>query len=393
MITISPIFFAHHRRSDGTYPAKMRVTFRRRSRWLPTTINARADQLTRSLKPKDPTLIRQLDELRSRMYGAVADLGPFALEAMDVDGVVKYIKAKLAAPSFRLDFIAFGREVAAGKHPSTGVCYVSALNSFARWLGRDSIDVNEITVALLRDYAEGCGLRNPGPYLGYMGHIYKLARQRYNDEDSGALLIPRDPFSHVDVDQPFPVGARALDHDTMQRIISAPADDPEREALDLFVLSFALMGANMADLLEAKPPKDGIWEYERMKTRSRRQDRAAMRVKVPSEVAPILKRLAARKGGRWWLKVGGSRLGTVTFRTNRALHRWAKREGVESFTFYSARKTFATEARRAGAEKATIDECLAHVGDYRLADIYIERQWGPIWATQRKVLKRFKWGR
>lgn len=50
MITIKPCIYRHHRRSDGTYPVKLRVTLDRVSRTIPTTLTATPAQLTRSLK-------------------------------------------------------------------------------------------------------------------------------------------------------------------------------------------------------------------------------------------------------------------------------------------------------------------------------------------------------
>ena len=71
--------------------------------------------------------------------------------------------------------------------------------------------------------------------------------------------------------------------------------------------------------------------------------------------------------------------------------KWAQEQGLPGFTFYAARHTWATLARKAGVEKATVDECLGHVGDYDLADIYAERSWELLAAANRKVLALFEW--
>ena len=76
---------------------------------------------------------------------------------------------------------------------------------------------------------------------------------------------------------------------------------------------------------------------------------------------------------------------------NRWLRKWAEREGMEPFTFYAARHTWATLARRMTTEKATVDEALAHVGDFKMADIYAERNWALAWEANRKVLALFRW--
>ena len=76
---------------------------------------------------------------------------------------------------------------------------------------------------------------------------------------------------------------------------------------------------------------------------------------------------------------------------NKYLRQWCQREGLDPFTFYAARHSFATLARRQGVEKATIDEALGHLGDYQVADIYAERNWRLAWEANRKVLELFRW--
>ena len=69
----------------------------------------------------------------------------------------------------------------------------------------------------------------------------------------------------------------------------------------MFILSFGLMGANMADLYYATPFK-GEWIYNRQKTMTRRADRAEMRVVIPAEMQPYIERLQDASGS-WWLPV------------------------------------------------------------------------------------------
>ena len=52
----------------------------------------------------------------------------------------------------------------------------------------------------------------------------------------------------------------------------------------------------------------------------------------------------------------------------------------------------ATLARKAGVEKATVDECLCHIGDFKVTDIYLERDWDLLDRANRRVLALFRWG-
>ena len=225
-----------------------------------------------------------------------------------------------------------------------------------------------------------------------MEHLFNAAKEKYNDEDSGRILIPRSPFSKITKVYPVSNGQSNLGQELMQRIISSQVDnDVMRTALDIFIVSFGLMGANMADLYYAKPVKEE-WVYNRQKTSSRRADRAEMRVIIPEQLKPYLERLKG-KGG-WWLNrlhEFASSKDFATARVNRCLKKWCEDNEVEVFTFYAARHTFASLARKEGVDKSTIDDCLGHKGSFQVADIYAEKAWGLMQEANRKVLDLFTW--
>ena len=81
----------------------------------------------------------------------------------------------------------------------------------------------------------------------------------------------------------------------------------------------------------------------------------------------------------------------ITKYVNDGLAKWCGQENLDVFTFYAVRKSWATIARKAGVEKALVDEGLAHVGDYKLTDIYAERPWEKINDANSKVLALFEW--
>lgn len=396
MITFKPC--VTYRRRDGTYAVRIRVTFARRSRYLSTTLTAYPEQLTRSGKLRDGALIASADALVRQMREAVAELNPFALEGRDVDWVVGWLRRRLRGSEFRLDFFAFADDFIAGKRAGTGKVYLTAVNAFARYLGKREIDINDITRPLVQgfvrdadgirpDRSEGANARN----ARNLSIIFRAARAIYNDGDE--VKIPRTPFDGVDLRTPPAQGQKALDIETMQRIISARPDESQQAvALAAFVVSFGTMGANLADLWSAGKVTGDVWKYERTKTRDRRQDKARVVVDIDRRLAYHLSVLMGP--GRWWLPAlhTKSTYSDDAREINRQLRRWQIRENLPSFTFYAARHSFATIARGLGIEKATVDECLAHVGDFRIADIYAERDWARINGANRRVLDLFNWG-
>lgn len=418
MITFKAIVIPNNRRKDGTYPVKIRVTFKGVTRRLPTTLACTPGDLTRSLKIKSADILNRSDELIARMRGTVKDLSPFDLEGWDVDRVVRHIKDRLAEKTFRLDFFEWGERFIAGKSEGTRKAYVNSLNALEQFTGKRELDINDITRAMLigfmehvdslpkmrynaatktreRSRVEKIPHASSTQHIMKLQHIFNAAKERYNDEDGGSILIPRSPFGTLPkVFTPSVRGQKSLGQELMQKIISAETGDPaERMALDAFVVSFGLMGANMADLYAAKP-FTGVWVYNRQKTRTRRADKAEMRVDIPGELRPYLARLQGRKGAAWWLSVlhaSASDASRCTCNVNRMLKRWCAANGVPPFTFYAARHTWATLARQAGVEKATIDDGLCHKGNFAMADIYAEKSWELIWAANRKVIDLFRW--
>ena len=409
-VTFHPCVISTNRHKDGTYPVKIRVTFKGVSRRLPTNLSAGPGDLTRSLRIKSPDLLNKTAALVNEMRATLADLSPFALEDWDVDKVVAHIRRELTGQSFRLDFFAFADRYLQCKEPGTCRAYTTALNSLAAYLGKRELDINDITKALLLKWRDAVDARSKVDFKGRetgrpqrggqssrmlakLSHIYTAAKREYNDDDR--VLIPRSPFDGIPKPVPPPDGARPFSLEEMQLAIDAEAEGVERIALDVFVVSFATMGANLADLYAAKPcgPE---WVYNRRKTEKKRQDRARMEVSVPPEIAPQIARLQDGPDG-WWLPAL-HRLATTseicTSKVNAALKTWAARVGlpdVEHVRFYSSRKAWATMARSIGVEKALVDECLTHVGDFPVTDIYARRDYSRMNEANRKVLALLDW--
>lgn len=410
LVTFHACCIASNKRKDGTYPVKIRVTFKGASRRLPTNLVARPGDLTRTLHIKSPGITARANALIARMQDTLADISPLSMEAWDVDRVVAHIRTGLAGMTFRLDFFAWADTYLACKTATTRRAYDMALNALERFLGARELDINDITRAKLLDFV---AFINDEPKMHYdprsgewketgrakrtgaasrhlmkLQHMFDAAKFKYNDDDR--ILIPRSPFAGIPRDYGHAEGEEALPVEVLQRMILDTAPEGvERVAVDAFLLSFATMGANLADLYAARRFQGDKWSYKRKKTG------APMRLTVPPEVSGIVGRLR-RGGGEWWLpelhRIASTGANQCTAKINAALHRWAARAGVPRFNFYAARHTWASVARnKAGIEKATVDECLTHKGDFPLADIYIQRSWDRLDAANRKVLELLEW--
>ena len=418
-IKMRPAVYANHKRKDGSCPVKIVIYYKGKERKIATHIVAEAKDLTRTFHLKQGEALSAAQDLIIDMRAACRDIPYFDLEYQDVDFVVNFIKGKLAKQSFRLDFFQFAAEYIQTKRQGTKAQYIQALNAFARFLKKEEIDVNQITRTMVGEFIafldkekklhynyaskereetekEKAKGGQAGRHIVKLAAIYKAAKNKYNDEDIDQVLIPRSPFDGHKVVAPAAQGQRALPMEVIQRMIQTETDNAQvRASIDVAVVSFALMGMNLADLYEAKTPKGGVLVYNRKKTRDRRADNAEMRITIPGCILPFVERLqSARTKGVWLGKLHEltNREDRISYVVNGGLAKWCEDEGVERFTFYAVRKAWATIARgKAGVEKAIVDEGLAHVGDYKMTDIYAERPWEQINEANRKVLELFQW--
>lgn len=415
--SFTPCIIPSQKKSDGSYNVKIRVTYKRRSKRLSTNLHATSKDLTRSLNFKDGPVKKSAYDLADKFRVICSEIDYLELQAMEVEDVVKVIESKSEEfKVFKLDFIEYMRQKALTKGPSERL-YVTAANALTRFMKGHTLYVNDINVKFLRSFEEY--LRNEpkivsgfrkgrtiekkelkgegralSQYLGCVRHIYGLARLEFNEPDMDIYRIPNNPFEYYVVPKQKPAKRRNKSQEFIQMLIdeSPKAKGGKRFALEVFLLSFALEGMNLADLYTCAPAKDGWLIYNRRKTMARRADMAEHRVYIPEQIMPIVKRYKDSDGVHMFnFHRRYKSFQTFTTNANILLKKWRDDNKVEHFTMYAGRHSFGSICRRSGVEKATVDEMLCHVGDMRMADIYIEKSWDIHKEANEKFLSMFDW--
>ena len=412
MATFKTEIRKHQQRADGSYNVKLRITHKRRSRWIPTNIDVTADDLTtRGDKIKTRAVLDRCEDLLRRVRADVARLSPFALEEMSVEQVAEWIRKEERGEGWRLDFFEWGRECVAGMSEGARGHYTRALHALARYLGRDTLDINELRAMDIRGFGAYLDTepkaRTSVPkkvggvsrtYISALSRLHTLARNCFNDPDAERQLIPRNPFDGY---RPAPApkirgGQTSLGIEGIQALIDArPEDRRERQAVALFLISFCLMGANLADLYDAPPVSGDTWIYRRRKVVERKGADAEIRVRVPDCVRPLLAEFPDPTARRWLgLWAWSASRDAATQKVNIYLRRWQARAGMRDFTFYAARHSWGTLAHgRAGFNRDTVDEAMGHNGNLDLADIYIEKDWDMLNRINAGTLALFDWSK
>ena len=417
--TFTPVIIPSQKKVDGSYNVKIRITYKRRSKRISTNLYATTKDLTKELDFKEGPVRRKAYDLANEMRDICSEIDYLELQGMEVEDLIKAIDAQAEMKAiFKLDFIEYMREKAKTKGASERL-YITAANALSRYMKGRVLNVNDITVKFLLSFEEfirtepkivSCfrtgttkvskqikgDCRAVSQYLGCIRHMYGLARREFNEPDLDIYRIPNNPFEYYSVPKQKPAKRRNKSQEFIQKIIdeSANAKGAKKFALEVFLLSFALEGMNLADLYTCAPAKDRWIIYNRRKTKARRADDAEHHVYISDQILPIVDRYKDHDGVHMFTFHRRYKdFDTFTVNANNAIRRWKEdHEDVESFTMYAARHSFASISRRVGVEKATIDEMLCHVGNLKMADVYIEPDWEIHKKANEKLLSEFDWG-
>ena len=431
MATFKFLVLPHHRKKDGTYNLKICITQKGKSKYIKTSHNVSASDIIKKkdngkekIKIKNQAVIDLMEEM---ILGFKKKLTSASVEAehWDVDRIVEYLTTE--EKNFSLNFISYGRKIADDLEQDgrlgTAKNYRIAINALVRFIGKEELDINLITASFMRAFEKflknepsfkGCrdggskptdkpkGKRVISLYTSQIKTLHNLAKNEYNDEDRGIIRIPFSPFSKYKI-APVPKSEhRTLSIDQVQQIIDLPYKQNARNggrpvfnlAKDLFILSFAMMGMNSADFYNAPTAENEIITYQRTKTRTRREDKAEMKVRIEPEIKSLFEKYSDPSGEKVFIFHKWYRSSENFNKSiNKGLDEIGKIIEVPDLNYYYARHTMATlAANKAGIDIARVDEMLNHSDStLKLARVYIERDYSVLWEANRKLLSLFKW--
>lgn len=413
-----------NKRADGTYNVRIRVTHNRQVRRLSTHLYVTSVDLTRSLKIKNDTIIKQCNDLLDKCRDICNGLG-YEINTMDVDRLTAILKDKLkGGDTFELDFIEYTLQQAEKMVPGTARLYRNTVSALRRFLMRDTdLDIGEINTAFLRNFEnflenEPCqrgnnrkskskelkpkGGRAVSAYLACIRAIHNKAKKDFNDEDRGLILIPYSPFKNFKIKAQPKTRKRALTVEAIQKIIDIPYEEDMvggrwsrfNLAKDCFILSFALVGMNSVDMYYAGKPANNIITYNRKKTQTRRDDGAEIQIRIEGAIERLIEKYQDSKRLFSFYRHYANPDG-LNKAINKGLKQIGEKIGIEDLDFYAARHSWATIARSSavGIDKYTVHEGLNHAPDkdMKVTDIYIDRDWSNIWKANEEVLALFDW--
>ena len=417
MLTIKAEIKRSELKVDGTYNVKIRFTLDRKVKRLSTNLFVTQQDLTKSLKFKEDTSIkREVDRLvlyyREQCLKLQLDQNHYSL-----DEIVEFLNGEQEKQQ-TIDFIKFSREWIASTTIKGAPNYTTAINALVRFIGKEELDINLITLDFLEDFKSFLnkereirtkrlmqqGKRVPSNrslslYLISIKKLFNEAKKRYNKKDKNLILIPNSPFIELEIPKQEATRKRAISADIIKKVWKLPYKDMKKGykatcrynlAKDCFILSFCLMGMNSADLYNATEMKGNTITYNRTKTKDRRLDKAQMKVDIPKLAQPLIEKYKDKTGKRlfnfyqYYVDEKGF---------NKAINYGLKEIGrlleIDDLEYYAARHSWATIAlNKVGIDKYTVHAALNHVDEtMRVTDIYIERDFVNENRANAKVVK------
>lgn len=417
MLTIKAEIKRSELKVDGTYNVKIRFTLDRKVKRLSTNLFVTQQDLTKSLKFKEDTSIkREVDRLvlyyREQCLKLQLDQNHYSL-----DKIVEFLNGEQEKQQ-TINFIKFSREWIASTTIKGAPNYTTAINALVRFIGKEELDINLITLDFLEDFKSFLnkereirtkrlmqqGKRVPSNrslslYLISIKKLFNEAKKRYNKKDKNLILIPNSPFIELEIPKQEATRKRAISADIIKKVWKLPYKDMKKGykatcrynlAKDCFILSFCLMGMNSADLYNATEMKGNTITYNRTKTKDRRLDKAQMKVDIPKLAQPLIEKYKDKTGKRlfnfyqYYVDEKGF---------NKAINYGLKEIGrlleIDDLEYYAARHSWATIAlNKVGIDKYTVHAALNHVDEtMRVTDIYIERDFVNENRANAKVVK------
>lgn len=398
-------FYLDTRATGWDKPAPLKISIRHRNKatYIPTDINLLPEQW-------DGDKQRIINHPRAAMYNnkiarrrldvesellALAETG--MLSFMKITEVRKAVMDKLNPQpdldTSRLFINRFKRFAANKSNQRTKEIYEATLSRIYAFDKKcDMLTFEGVDRTWLTNFEAFLAKTSPSANARaiHLRNIRAVFNDAITDEVTRAYPFRKYKIKHVATVK------RSLSVDALRELFNYPVEEYQRKYLDMFKLSFFLIGINIVDLCKLKRIDSGRIDYERSKTHR------LYSIKVEPEALEIIERY----NGKDWLLDPLDRYDNYkqyARRLNGALQAIGEveigKQGAKSvkplhnkITTYWVRHTWATIAASLDIPKETIAAALGHGGN-TVTDIYIDFDQRKVDEANRRVIDWVLYGK
>ncbi len=384
-------------RKDGMYVVYIRVTQSRKSKYIRTSWVVGDDGLSKDKQDIiDPFIAEQTSKLISGYYNT---LNRIDTQNWTVCEIVDYIQKGKEGISFSDYARKHIEKMIAKGQERTSRDYKWALYNLEKFAGGNEVMFSQLTFSFLSRWIDSLSqtARSKHKYPINIRQIHKAAMLEYNDEERGIQLIT-NPWPKISIPKEDTPHKRAISPNMLRRFFAVVPDysrftHPLQElGQDVALISFCMCGINSVDMFYAEKNQylDGIFHYNRRKTRKSRSDNAYFEIRVPQFIVPTFEKYLSKDINSPWLFDFQERLSTpdsFNANVNAGISQICKKVSPDFHaSLYSFRHSWATIAQNGcGASLGDIDFALNH-STYKMARVYTKIDYSPAWDLNEKVI-------
>lgn len=415
MATITWLVMRHHKKNDGTYNPKIRISHNGTSAYIPTCIFTDLVKFKKGASSGTVTSGKLIDELNSlvkKYRDIINDYQEVVSTCVCAKELVSLIERK--SKNNNIDFISYARTyIEKIAKEGTRINRKTAINSLCHYLkettNEESLNIKLLTSNFLRKYeswlrqdrvlivkgkplkrkaVSDTGIHN---FMMAIQVIFNNALGEFNDYEIGDIVIVGNPFKAYKVPAGGLAEKRAVSADVIRKIFqytTPKSTGRDVFARDIFMLSFFLAGMNSVDLFSCTKLSNGRIEYCRTKTKDSRKDNAYISIPVINEAMKIIEKHKSISG-EYVLNLHERYINraSLTCTLQHGMKAMCTNLGIDPIQFYSARHSFATIARNdCNVSKDDIALCLNHSSGHSITDTYIKQDFSRIDGVIKKVV-------
>jgi len=374
---------------DGLFPVKLRITYRRKSRFYSIGLSLTEEDFSKVVgeKPRGDykEIQRLFHKIEIKAEAIYKDLNPFTFESFKQSFLRKSVVADDALgliESKSNDLESQGRV-------NTAISYRCALNSMRKFWGRSLLPFEDVTPKFLENY-ESWMISN-GNSLTTVGIYLRCIRSVYNQAIAKGL-VNKDLYPFGIQSNRYTIPAprnikKALTIREIEKLFKYKAlpGSGEELYLDVWKFSYLCNGINIKDICLLKYSdlsKDTVRFHRSKTSRTNRSPRPIIAVRVPT-VDEIIEKWGVRptleeKYIFPFLDEESSpqrikeRVAVIVKQVNYHMAKIGKSLGINpKITTYTARHSFATILKRSGVNVSYISEALGHT-DIKTTENYLD---------------------
>ena len=386
--TFKPIVHLHRQRKDKNYSVIIRIGFRSKYAYLETDLSVSNSDLKRNGDIKNQIVIDKCNII-IKEYRKIANSLP-DINTLDVSMIKSAIVGRNAVKK-ALNFVELFEEYLEDNKASPSISiYKTTYNHLVKFAGK-SLLIDAITPNYLKKFEESLsmGSRGINLYLSNIRKVYNWIMDEYEHKGYNFYY----PFRKYKIPNAKYSAATSLTKEQLKEIISIELKGLRaNRARDIFVISLLSLGTNAKDLYMLEKISDRI-EYNRSKTKKKRDDNAFISIKVEPELIHYLEKYKGKERAlafsEWY--ANPPKLNESIYLGLRQVVKQINDNGkttIEHLEYYDARRSIASVMRnKLKISKDDIAKCLNHIDvNNKITDIYIEKDFSILDQCNRKFI-------